>query len=152
MEIFRISNQKYFPHDPAISALSSEGRWHQKGEKVLYFSSSLALCVLELKANGVSFKSIRERFHFSSSTITEKQTIEIVPTKFYKAEWQSSKKGSQEFGSHWFTQNQSLILKVKSAVLGHEMNFIINPMHKQFLSLKFSSPKAVPLDARLTEE
>jgi RES domain-containing protein len=147
--VFRICGKKYSPKDPSGAALSSEGRWHIKGERVLYFSNSLATCILELKANGVSYNTIRNSHHYCEAFLPPDGSMEIAPTSLYESGWQRSKAGTQAFGSQWMRDNRSLILKVKSAVLAVEENYLINTNHPQFPLIKFSEPKPTELDPRL---
>jgi RES domain-containing protein len=151
MDVFRICRKTYSPQDPSGAALSSEGRWHKKGQRVLYFSNSLATCVLELRSNGISYHTIRSFDHFAVAKIPASASMERVPEGFYKDGWQQAKIKSQKFGSKWYTQNRSLVLRVKSAVIAVEDNFIINTNHPEFSRVTFSNPKNTGLDPRLSE-
>ena len=152
MDVFRICSKTYLPQDSSGAALSSEGRWHKKGQHVLYFSNSLATCVLERRSNGISYNTIRTFDHFAVARIPDDASIESVPEEFYEDGWQQSKIKSQDFGSKWYTENRSLVLRVKSAVIAVEDNLIINTNHPQFSSITFSNPKKTELDPRLSEK
>ena len=150
--LYRISGKAYLPQDPSGAALSSEGRWHKKGQHVLHFSSSLPMCILELGANSLSYKTIRETNHHGTATLPEGFTSEGVSADFYRDEWQSTKDLSQAFGSAWYAQKRTLVLVVKSSVLPTENNFIINTSHSDFHMITFSAPMPIPLDTRLIEK
>lgn len=152
LKVFRICGIAYAPQDPTGAALSSEGRWHGKGQRVLYFSASLSTCVLELRANGVSYKTIREKSHFCEARIPGDIEPEVVPSALYPANWQLAKKKSQAFGSQWFAESRSLILRVRSAVIAMESNFLMNTNHPDFQRIAFSRPFQTDLDPRLTDE
>lgn len=149
--LFRISGKAYIPQDPTGAALSSEGRWHVKGQRVLYFSTSLPMCVLELRANGISYRTIRERNHFATLELPAKASSETVAESFYKKGWQDTKSGSQRLGSEWYLSRRTLVLAVRSAVLPTESNYVLNTAHPDFAALRFSAPLPVPLDTRLVE-
>ena len=137
--------------DPTGSALSEEGRWHKKGERVLYCSFSFATCVLELKVNGVSFKTIREVNHYSTVDIPNDLGIDVVPETFYASGWQATKAISQEHGSIWYHELRSPILQVRSSVMPVEQNIIINTLHPDFAKIKFLDPLPTELDPRLVK-
>jgi RES domain-containing protein len=151
LTVFRISGKSYPPNDPTGAALSSEGRWHKKGQRVLYFCNSLATCVLELRADGVSYKTIREQNHFCEAKIPDGASIEDVPKNFYSDGWRLSKDKAQEFGSKWYSEGRTLILRVKSAVITTELNLVINTNHPEFHGIEFSKPAPTDLDPRLQE-
>jgi RES domain-containing protein len=151
LTVFRISGKSYSPNDPTGAALSSEGRWHKKGQRVLYFCNSLSTCVLELRANGVSYKTIREQNHFCEAKIPDSISIEEVPRGFYSDGWRVTKDKAQEFGAKWYLENRTLILRVKSAVIATEFNLVINTNHPEFHKIEFSKPASTDLDPRLQE-
>jgi RES domain-containing protein len=119
------------------------------GQRVLYFSSSLPLCVLEVRANAVSFERIRAAHHYCTVDAELSRNSEIAPDALYFQDWTSHKLRTQQYGGDWYTRKSSLILVVKSAVLSTDTNYIINSTHPAFESLIFSSPAAIPLDCRL---
>jgi RES domain-containing protein len=107
--------------------------------------------VLELRANGVSYKTIREQNHFCEAGIPEDVLIEEVPESFYSAGWRLAKEKSQGFGSKWYLDKGTLALRVKSAVIATEFNIIINTSHPDFHRIGFSEPALTGLDPRLQE-
>jgi len=149
--VFRICGHKYLPQDPTGSALTEEGRWHRKGDRVLYFSFSLATCALEIKVHGASFKTIRENCHYSIATIPDGLVEEVVDDAFYIPGWQANKTMSQDYGSKWYREKRSVILRVKSAVIAVESNLIINTLHSDFTRIQFSDPAKTDLDPRLLD-
>ncbi len=147
--IYRICRNVYNPLDPT-GAITTPGRWHLPGQSVLYFSFSLAMCILELKANSVSFQTIREGFHFIKSEIySDDLKVSEVPESFYTKNWIKEKTLSQKYGNKWFRLKKSPLLKIKSSVLSTDYNFIVNTSHSDFSKLKFSEPQKIPLDVRL---
>ena len=138
----------YNPQDPA-GASRTPGRWHTLGYRILYFCSSLALSILELKANSVSFSAIRKEYHYIDIEIIDNLTIEEAPKSLYTKDWILNRKKTQDFGIGWYKSLSSPILKIRSAVLPTDDNYIINTTHPDFLKLKFSKPKPILLDSRI---
>lgn len=75
--------------------------------------------------------------------------IEEVPKSFYKKDWILKRQLTQEYGSRWFKSGKSNILKVYSAVLPTDYNFILNTTLPGFSNFKFPKPGKIPLDKRL---
>lgn|GEM_PF-3099665 len=148
LRLYRVCRNVYEPSDPT-GASRTPGRWHILAQRVLYFSSSLAMCILELKANSVSFISIRNEYHYIDLEIPDNFLIEEVPKSFYKKNWNSKRQLTQDYGNEWFKTGKSPVLKVYSSVLPTDFNFVLNSTHKDFSRLKFPKPLKIPLDARV---
>ena len=148
-QLYRICRNIYNPQDPT-GASKIPGRWHTLGERVLYFCSSLAMCILELKANSVSFNTIGEHYHYTVLVINENNLlIEAVPESFYLKNWILKLDKTQNFGDGWFKSRRSPILKVRSAVLPTDYSFILNTAHPDFPDVSFPKPMNIPLDPRI---
>ncbi|MGE5847006.1 MAG: RES family NAD+ phosphorylase [Ignavibacteria bacterium] len=149
LKLYRICRNVYNPTDPT-GASQTPGRWHILGQSVLYFCSSLAMCILELKANSISFAAMRLEYHYIQLEINSGNfKIEEVPESFYSKDWVSGREASQKFGDDWYSSSRSLILKVRSAVLPTDSNFILNTTLFDFSKLKIEKPMKIPLDARI---
>jgi len=149
LRLFRICRNIYNPMDPT-GASQTPGRWHNLGQGVLYFCSSLAMCILELKANSIPFSVLRKEYQYIDLEIdTDNITVEEVPKSFYSKDWVLDRQKTQEYGDQWFKAGSSLILKVSSAVLPTDSNFILNTAHPNFTKLKFQKPLSIPLDPRV---
>jgi RES domain-containing protein len=108
------------------------------------------MCILELKANSVSFNVLRKEYNYIDIEIdSDRNSIEEVPETFYSKDWVLNRKKTQEYGDDWFKLGRSLILKVSSAVLPTDSNFILNTTHPHFIKLKFQKPLSIPLDPRV---
>lgn len=148
-QLYRICRNVYNPKDPT-GASKTPGRWHTLGQRVLYFCSSLAMCILELKANSISFNTIREEYHYIGVIINEGNlVIEEVPKSFYSKNWTLNRQKTQHYGNEWYKSVRTPILKVRSAVLPNDSNFILNTTHPDFLNLSFPKPMIIPLDPRI---
>jgi len=149
LQLYRICRHVYKPQDPT-GASKIPGRWHSLGSRVLYFCSSLALCILELKANSVSFVTIRKEYHYTDIEINEDNLIiEEVPKSLYTKNWTLNRKKTQDYGNVWYKSNRSPILKVRSAVLPTDFNYVLNTNHPEFLNINFRKPLHIPLDPRI---
>ena len=131
MEAFRISRERY------ANQLNSSGianRWNFDQEWVIYTSSSRSLATLELVVHsahiqpGLVYKTMIIHFPDDKKLITE-----INPGDLPK-NWREldAYPKLQRMGSEWYHKQQSLILKVPSAVILAESNYVINTKHPDF--------------------
>jgi len=129
------------------------GRWTPKGLPAVYCSQHLSLCVLELRVNQDRFLA-QEGYRFFAitfhSTVLESLSSTDAPKGWDKPKTSSSRlTAAQRFGQLWLLEKRSAVLRVPSAVLSQESNFILNPLHPDFASIRISRASPIRLDSRL---
>lgn len=133
MEVFRISKEA---HAASLSASGSANRWNTKGQRVIYTGSSRSLSSLELVVHrgaiqpGASYKVMVISIADDDYLIKQIQRSDLAP------DWRSLAGYSelQRLGSAWYNKQESLVLKVPSAIIVYEYNYIINTEHPDFSS------------------
>lgn len=151
MEVFRISKESY------ASALTSSGtanRWNQKGQQVIYAGSSRSLSSLELIVHKGAVVPSESYCVMVISIAAEDHLYKQIQTNDLPSNWRTFDAYStlQKIGSDWITSQQSLVLKVPSAVIPFEYNYIINTEHPDFLSnVKLVRTEGYFWDSRLFE-
>jgi len=131
MQVFRIAIEKYAY---ALQASGRPARWNDKNQFVLYTGSSRSLCALELLVRRASINGmIPYKIMVIDLKVSTKQ-IKTVGLQELGDNWRTT--GAypilREKGSHWYSSYDSLVLKVPSAVIPQEHNFIINTTHPDF--------------------
>lgn len=56
---------------------------------------------------------------------------------------------TQSFGAEWARARRSAVLRVPSAVVPGEFNYLLNPAHPGFARIKTGKPEPFHFDARL---
>ena len=148
MEIFRISKAKF-----ARKLLSSGkvNRWNLDGEYVIYAGSSRSLATLELL---VHKNAIKPKVSYKVMVISipdNDSLIQQILTADLASNWRSISGISklQRIGSKWYKNQTTLLLKVPSAVIPMENNYIINTKHKDFKNVKLVRTEDYYYDTRL---
>jgi len=133
MEVFRISREEY---STSLSSSGSANRWNLKGQKVLYTGSSRSLSSLELIVHKGAIKPIIIYKVMVISIAEEDYLTKQIQIKNLPNNWRSFAAYStlQNIGSEWYTAQESLVLKVPSAVIPIEYNYMINTEHPEFIS------------------
>jgi len=147
MEVFRICLEKY---SSSLAASGNEARWNSKGRYVIYTAQSRSLACLE---NLVHRKGLGLSVPFSVITIKipDNTKVEIVELSSLPKDWNLLKNYHfcQKIGESWSANKTSLLLKVPSSIINEESNFLINPLHPEFASIKIISTKIFTFDERL---
>ncbi len=131
MEVFKITPVKY-AHE--LTASGRSNRWNNRSEFVIYTGSSRSLSTLELIVHRSAIKpSIAYRVMVISIS-DDGALYETLNTNQLPQDWKniSAYPTLQQLGSLWYENNQSLVLKVPSAVIPFENNFILNTRHPAF--------------------
>jgi RES domain-containing protein len=134
MVIIRIALKKY---SRELFAPGVSGRWNSEGKKVIYGSETLSLASLEtmIRRNGAGFGN-----NFASMFINVPDDLKIS-----EIEDQSLPKGwndpldysiCQSLGDDWYNGKATPLLKVPSAVIPREYNYVINTSHVDIEKIK----------------
>jgi RES domain-containing protein len=127
VRIWRITATKHIDTVfSGVGGLYTSGRWHPQGHKISYTSESLALASLEvfvhLEAMDISLSCV--------SAIVPDGTPVLEITNL-PANWQdvSAYPVLQKLGLKWLKEIEYPILKVPSAIIPVEYNYLVNPEH-----------------------
>ncbi|RFC55062.1 RES family NAD+ phosphorylase [Brumimicrobium aurantiacum] len=149
MEVFRISHQK---HSKKLTSSGAANRWNKKNEFVIYTSASRSLSTLELVVHRNSISPNPNYEVMNISLPDDEELYEQILIKDLPKNWRKFNMyyKLQEIGSEWYRNNRSLILKVPSAVIEKEFNYIINTNHPLFEEkVKLVRNEAYFFDGRL---
>lgn len=119
------------------------------GRPAVYVSSTLALATLELL---VHLKDTRPFSAYAVFQVTiPDQLIDSVNVADLPSRWSASPAPPelQALGDAWITSERSAVLRVPSAVVRVEFNYILNPKHPDFSKLVIGPQQAFELDERL---
>jgi len=131
MEVYRIVREKYAN---SLFASGVPNRWNKSGEFVIYTGASRSLSTLELV---VHRSAIRPSVTYKMMLIKISEDEELIshpePSDL-PVDWQSMSSYArlQKIGSTWYKSRKSLIMRVPSAIIPQEYNFIINTSHPGF--------------------
>lgn len=149
MEVFRLSSSKYANDLSGTGAKLHGGRWNQKGDAVLYTAGSRALALVEVL---VHLTNAYLPFNYQLITLhIPDDSILTLPIKSLSQDWNTIEpsNSTKQITSKWLIENQYLILKVPSAVVEGEFNYLVNPLHNDFSKIKILKIEPFSFDDRL---
>ena len=147
MIVFRISNELYKEDISGNGAAINGSRWNSKGTMMLYTGEYISLVILESLVH-LRIIDIPEKQYLLQIELPDGDFSEIKLAKI-KDNWQQHVAYTQWMGDQFVSANQSLILKVPSAIVPQEHNFLINPLHPEFKKVKVIKTELLNLDKRL---
>ena len=151
MKVYHVGSQKYAAQLTGDGAKLHGGRWNNIGTPCIYTSESIALSVLEYAAN-VSIDLMPASLAITVFFIPEKSWREISLDDL-PAKWQRTPVDAETklFGSEFLDNAKYLALKVPSAVIPMEYNYILNPMHADFKKVKIKEIRPFTFDTRIKQ-
>ena len=148
MIVYRISNAAYSNDISGVGAKINGSRWNSKGIPMLYTSEHISLTVLEMLVN-TQFKDYSIELDLLYIRLPDDETTNEIKLDKIKAKWKEDISYTKFMGDEFIKQNRSLLLKVPSAVIHEEHNFLINPLHPNFKRVKIQKVKSFWPDKRL---
>jgi RES domain-containing protein len=147
---WRITKKKYRAQAfTGQGAKEFGGRWNPPGIAAIYTADSLALAILEMLVHLDDYNGIREYvavpIRFDDAKVIS-WNIDMLPKH-----WNSHPIGAatQRMGQQWFNANSHAVLKVPSAVVPQQYNYVLNPLHADFTTFSIGPALDDPIDMRL---
>ena len=127
----------------------SGGRWNSRGYRAVYLADSLALATLEVMVHGVSYETLQD--YVCIVATIPKKIIQEVDLKSLPRNWREDLPPAEvrALGDRWLKEQKSAALKVPSAVVPVEFNYVLNPRHEDFEKIEMAEPLSLAFDKRL---
>ena len=148
MITYRLTTGKFANDISGTGAKINGGRWNPIGLAGLYTSQYISLAILEILVRATR-ATTPNSYTLTSFEIPDNSIYQIQLNKL-KNEWKYDLNYTQGIGEDFLTDNQSLCLKVPSAIVPQENNFLLNPLHPDFKKVKIIASELLELDKRLT--
>lgn len=148
MELLRLANAKYIQDLSGTGARLYGGRWNSVGTPAIYLASSKSLAVLEVLVH-LNPALFPDDFCMASFEVPDDSFTALSLEKL-PADWKNNQEQLlKRFGDEFIRQNEYLGLKVPSAIVDDEYNYILNPNHPYMGKVNLKLVKPFVFDNRL---
>jgi len=119
---------------------------------MVYVAESQALAVLEVLAH-LDSTALLEKYVLIQVAFDTSMVDDVDRSNLPK-NWRDDPAPAevQAIGDRWAAAGTSLALRVPSALVPGESNFLLNPQHSDFKTLKISKPLPFLFDPRFREQ
>ncbi len=151
MKLFRIAKSQNINDLAGTGARIYGGRWNRKGTSIIYTSESISLATVEYLVH-VPLSIAPTNLSVATLQIPDA----IVPKEIVMANlpenWREYPAPTRlaEWGSNWAMANESLLLRVPSAVVEYEFNTLLNPLHPDMKHVSILNVEVYKIDKRLS--
>ena len=149
MIVYRISKTRFSCDLSGEGARLFGGRWNNVLTPCVYTSESRALALLEFTVN-VNIEDIPGGLSITLVEIPDdgihEARLKDLPGDWMKVPAPSSTK---EFGTRLLKSQIKPVLKIPSAIILNEFNYILNPLHPDSKSFKIVSVEDFVYDVRI---
>ena len=148
MVLYRLVNCLYADDLSGNGARLYGGRWNSEGKAMVYLASSRSLAVLEALAH---LSPTNMPGEFCMLTIEAPDDFEEVDAATLPPDWQEYPEIEilKQTGNYFLKNKKNLLLKVPSALVNEEFNYLMNPLHPKADLVKIVSKKSFSFDERL---
>ncbi len=132
MQVYRIATSDYIQDLSGYGAKRYGGRWNREGVAVLYTGSSIALCAWEYFVHLPETVTLKQNT-FSVATIElPDSSVKSLTTAELPLDWKNQTGVLVDITDAWIREEAFLAMRVPSAVVSGEFNYLLNPAHPLF--------------------
>jgi RES domain-containing protein len=151
VRLWRICRKKYAAEPlSGNGGLLHSGRWHDAGVPIVYTSSTLSLAALEILVH-VDVDLVPEDLVSIEIEAPDDLQVEALTDRELPRGWfrTPAPAGLRKLGTEWQRSGRTPLLRLPSAVIRHEHNYLINPAHNKATRIKVAATHKFVLDLRL---
>lgn len=149
MILYRIANCNYITNLDGMGARLYGARWNSKGIAAVYMASSRALAMLEVLVH-LQPLLIPDNFCLAEIAVPD-DSILSLDAKTLPDNWKdlSPPANLKEIGNQFIKEAKYLMMKVPSAIVPEEFNYLLNPLHSDIKKIRVVSTYPFSFDDRL---
>jgi RES domain-containing protein len=149
MILYRITRCTYANDLSGTGARLFGGRWNSIGKPAAYFASSCSLAVLEVLVH-LQPLMIPDDYCLVEVEVPEK-LIQTITADILPKNWKdiSPPQILARIGDDFLKKQEYLALKVPSAIVPAEHNYLLNPLHPDMKKVKITKKEPFDFDSRL---
>ena len=151
MHVWRICRQPYVTHAlDGLGGLHASGRWHNRGQPIIYAASSAALAALEVLVH-VDPLTAPADLRLLTLDLPEDPAIEVLEISALPRAWAEvpAPPELQLIGTAWLRSRRTVALSVPSAVIQVERNILLNPLHPEAEGIRLIGDEPFSFHPRL---
>jgi RES domain-containing protein len=151
VHVYRIAKPQYIYDLTGMGARLYGGRWNPREIGIVYTAESRALATVEYLVH-VPLSLVPRDLSTATLHIPDGITSKTIATGDLPANWRDypAPPALADLGMQWALSRETLLLRVPSAVVEHEWNVLINPLHSDMPEVTIAPVEPYHFDPRLS--
>lgn len=147
MQVYRITKAQYADR---LVASGGAARWNSRGQFVIYTAATRALACLENVVHR-SGEGLAGDFRVMSIDVPDDIAITTIAIGELPTDWFDFQQYGvcQTVGDAWLRRAESVVLRVPSAIIADEWNYLLNPAHPDFQRIHLVHTDPFVFDPRI---
>ena len=151
MELYRITQEQFAEDLSGNGSRLFGGRWNSEGYFALYTSSTRSMALLETLAHTPAKMLDVKNYQLVTLSVpdsagTEEILLSSLP-KFWNAP--DTRSFTKKMGDKFLNEKSKLLLQVPSVLIPEEVNYVLNPLHKDMNKVKIIHSRKIYFDKRV---
>ena len=151
MILYRFAHRKFAHELSGTGARLKGGRWNPAGLPVLYTSESISLALLEVLANAYTLVEL-QMIQLMEIDIPAHAECREIKLQSLKKDWYRDIDYTQWMGKEILQSRKTLLFQCPSAIVHKEHNYLINPLHVDFIKVRLHNAADFYFDERLFKQ
>ena len=149
MIVYRLGKGTYHLDLSGKGAELYGGRWNSKGVAMIYTTQSRAVAFAEFTMH-IPIGIVPKDYYLISIRVPDTAKVFKFADTDLPPDWRSypHSDSTQKIGDQFIVESNYLIMKVPSAVVPGDFNFLINPNHSQIKEVLIDHVEAFEFDSR----
>lgn len=143
MTLWRISQHADLS---GVGGLYAGGRWHSRGQAVVYLADHPASCLLEMLVQGARLDAFPVAYQCLRVDAVD---VPIADVSGLPYRWRDEIRATRALGDAWLRSAATALLRVPSVIVPESSSYLLNPAHPDAARCQISSVIRFPLDPRL---
>lgn len=153
MQVFRIEREKYLGQTLSGkgASLSTACRWNSQNSLMVYTAESRALSLLEISVHLDLKNELPQDRYIVKIEIPDNVNFQVLNIEQLPKNWNAKPPSliTQYIGDDFIKKGDAGVLRVPSAIIPQEYNFLINPLHPEANRINVISKTPLHFDERL---
>jgi RES domain-containing protein len=150
MLLYRIARERYARDLSGEGARIHGGRWNLPGHACVYTAMSRSLAMLEFRVHLNNVSQVPPDLRLITLDVPVR-SIKEIDAELVSPKWRNYPPPAEcvRYGTLELIRQETLMLKVPSAIVPEEYNVILNPAHRKMREVKLVDSLPLILDPRL---
>ena len=153
MHVFRLSRKRYAGELSGKGAAAFGARWNSPGVELIYTAESRALAMAEVFVH-LSLAMLPDDFCMLTIDVPDSVTVSSLDLMTLPANWADFPPNhlTCKAGDLFVAEREACVLKVPSAVVMGDFNYLINPGHVDFPLIRIADVSDFTFDRRMIRQ